>query len=181
MITIILQVIAIVLAIKCLSMVNKHDIPTAAKFLDKFMKIMMVVLIIGYIIGFISEFKTIYETEILAIIFVIKSLIEMFFIILIGYYSINLLKNLALDKIYDRTNPETLVNISKSFIYYALTSVVGGLVMTTISFLSKNLKLGFFISTSFFIFILLGVIFYVLSLLFERSIDIYEENQLTIW
>ena len=85
MITIILQVIAIVLAIKCLSMVNKHDIPTAAKFLDKFMKIMMVVLIIGYIIGFISEFKTIYETEILAIIFVIKSLIEMFFIILIGY------------------------------------------------------------------------------------------------
>lgn len=180
MITIILQVIAIILAIKCLTMVNKHDIPNAAKFLNKFIKIMLIVLIISFVIGFILEFETLYQIEILPIIYIIKAAIEMFFIILIGYYSINLLKNLADDKIYDKTNPETLLNISKSFIYYALTSVVGGFAMTIISLLSNNIKLGFYISTSFFIFILLGVIFYILSLLFERSIDIYEENQLTI-
>lgn len=179
---ILIEVLCIVFAFKCLKITKNKDINYVSKFLGKFMKILLTIIIISYIISLIIYINFFFELPNLIIAVCASFIIQGFFIIMITKYGLAFIKNLENDIIYNKDNVTYLTEISRTFIYYSIVEVITGFLVTFIVNIIQypDFNISTSISTSFFMNLLLGIVFYVISLLFERSIEIYEENKLTI-
>ena len=182
----IIQSLCIYFAGHCLSLIDKKDMNYLSKFLKKFMKIMIGVIVISFIISLIASIIEYIETPLIFVV-AVEKIISLYFILVISNYSIKFVNNLIEDKIFVKDNHEYLLEVSKTFIYYSLISAIGGIIMSIVHGVIINVTETFVntsytitISSSFFMNLLFGVIFYVLSLIFERSVELYEENKLTI-
>lgn len=175
------QVVIIGFAVFCLRLTKKTDIKDISVFLEKFMKVLLIILFICQGIGIFASLVE-YVDSILLLIVIVKSVIEIYLYIVIAKYSLRFIKNLINDEIYVHSNVECLIEISRTFIYFAIINSIAGIVLAIFINLieSPNFNYSINVSTSFFMYLLLGVVFYVISLLYSRSIEIYEENQLTI-
>lgn len=182
----IVQGICIYFAGYCLSLIGKKDMNYLSKFLKKFMKIMITIIIISFVITLIASIIEFIDKPLIYVV-AVERIISFYFILVIANYSMKFVNNLIEDKIFVKENHEYLLEVSKTFFYYSLVSSIGGIVMslvhsviveTTESFVNTGYTIT--ISSSFFMNLLFGVIFYVLSLIFERSVELYEENKLTI-
>lgn len=178
---ILLQVLCIGFAFKCLKLTKCKDMNYLSKFLLKFVKILLGVIIIAFAFSVIILVVTYYDS-ILLLVVIIQSIIDLYFIIMIGNYGIKFINNLNKDLIYVKDNATYLLEISRTFIYYSIVNGIAGVVVAIITNIisSPHFDYNILISTEFFMFLLFGIVFYVIHLLFERSIEIYEENELTI-
>lgn len=178
---ILVQALCICFALKCLKLTKNKDIKYISKFLMKFIKILLVILLIAFALSLVIMVITYYDSSLLFVV-VVQGVIDLFFIMMIGNYGIKFIKNLNQDLIFVKDNSVFLLEISRTFIYYSIVNGIGGVVVAIITniFNSPNFDYNIFISTEFFMYLLFGIVFYVIHLLFERSIEIYEENKLTI-
>ena len=180
-IMIMLQLVVIGFAVVCLQLTKKTDIKDISLFLERFMKILLVILFICQGIVIVTSLAE-YIDSILVLIVAVKAIIEIYLYIVIAKYSIKFIKNLINDEIYVHSNVQCLTEVSRTFIYFAIINSIAGIVLAIFKNIveSPNFNYSINISTGFFMYLLLGVVFYVISLLYSRSIEIYEENQLTI-
>ena len=178
-----IQALCIGFCIFCIKLTNNKNIDYLSKFLKKFIITLIVVLAISYLISIAGLVKYYIDTALLLVVLV-KSIIEIFFLVTICTNLIKFYNNLINDVIFSIDNSQLTKNNGKAFLYYALVEAIGGIVFTVFNnMISSDYGFNYtiLISSSFFIYIFLGVVFYLISILFDRSIEIYEENKLTIW
>ena len=176
-----IQFICLLFGFYCLKLTKSSNIKEVSKFLKKFMKILLVTLIVAYSISIISSFIQFYNSFLVSVLLV-EAIINFYIIIEISKHGIKFIDNLNNDLIFIKDNSNCLLEIARLFILYSLINGIAGITLTIIKNIidSPNFDYTISISTSFFMYILIGMVFYIIHLLFERSIEIYEENQLTI-
>jgi len=176
------QGLCIGFAFKCLKLTKNKDMKYLSKFLSKFIKVILIILIIGFSIALIMSVISYYDS-VLILVVLTQAVINIFFIIVIGKYGIKFSNNLRNDLIYVKENANYLLEVSRTFIYYSIVNAISGITIAIITNIISypNLDYQILIPTDFFMYLLFGIVFYVIHLLFERSIEIYEENELTIW
>lgn len=92
-----------------------------------------------------------------------------------------LISQLKNDIIFDRENVKRTLNIGKSFIIITSIEIISGMVIGFISFSgSLNKHYGLTLSLPAFVYLLIGFMMIIVSIIYDKSIDIYEENTLTI-
>lgn len=108
--------------------------------------------------------------------------ITLYFDVYIGILFIKFHKNLKEDKIFLKENSVLLSSIGKNFIYRTLIEVVAGITLTIINgiYNYNGFDITVFLSSNLFFSFTLGLFFFVISILLDRSIEMYEENKLTI-
>lgn len=178
---VLLQIISLGFAFYCLKLTHNKDIKTVSKFLVNFMKILLFIIIISSCINTIFLLFT-YWKSFLVIVIIFESVVNIFIMIEITKYGLRFVNNLNKDILFVKDNSTYLLEVSRLFILYSIINGIGGITLAIIENISNspNFNYSISISTTFFINLLIGLIFYVLHLLFERSIELDEENKLTI-
>ncbi len=178
---IILQLACIIFAFFCLYVIKNKKFNFSVKFFQILLFIVSVLIVSTSLISSIVYIWKDLDINYLILIFIINSIVDIFFIVVITFYSHCIIKNLRKNIIFDKKNQNSIHEIACAFIYWTITEAILGIIIAIIRNInSVGYEYSITISTSFFIYLLLGVTFSIIEILFERSIEIYEENKLTI-
>lgn len=177
----IIQALCLGFAFYCLKVTKNDNIKEATKLFKRIMKIILGLIIVIFLIVTTLSIIT-YADSILLVVVLADSVISLFFTMVLISYGTKILKNLEEDRIYISENSKYLLEISRTFIYYSIVNGLTGIILAIVTNIANypNFDYTINISTTFFLYLLLGVVFYIIHMLFERSIALYEENQLTI-
>ena len=179
---IILQALCLGLAFYCLKLFKNSNLENTARFLMKFLKILLGVIIASCVINVVVS-AIYYMDSVLIIVALSECVIDLYLLTVVAKNGATFAKNLNQDRIYVKENATALLEVSKVFVVYSIVNAIGGITVAIINNIAQypNFNYTVVISSAFFVYLLIGVVFYLLHLLFVRSIEIYEENQLTIW
>lgn len=177
----IIQVLCLGFAFYCLKITKNNNIKEATKLFKRIMKVILGLTIVIFLI--VTTLSVIaYINSILLVVVLADAVISLFFTMILISYGIKFLKNLEEDKIYISENSKYLLEVSRTFIYCFIVNGVTGIILAIVTNIANypNFDYTITFSATYFLYLLLGVVFYVIHMLFERSIELYEENQLTI-
>ena len=195
MIVLLILLIALLLAllglvIKVLILMNNEGIEELSNFLQKFIKIILIFTIFGYFLGqgiaIIAYFSDGYNTIMFSsrvvypMLLSIRLLFEVTFYIAIMLWADKLLKNLVNKKIFHIENPTLTKKIGKAFLILFVAEITTGLLISIAHFVSVGGTFEITTSAKMFMYLIIGFILLIVSSLYDNSIKIYEENQLTI-
>lgn len=167
-------------AIYMLYIIKKENMTTIINYLDKIIWVVFGLIAIIFITLIIISMISLDSTPL-----VLLTLLKLVFEVLVFFFIFNetrfLLSQLKKDIVFDKSNALSILKIGKSFIVLTSIQIITGLALGIITFIGstdKNYTLSFNITT--FIYISIGFVLYLLSIIYSKAVDIYEENQLTI-
>lgn len=147
-------------------------------FLDLVIYIIFSLLILSGLILIILAFF--YKDTEFAILQLIEHGIKLLFFYFIFMQVRFLLSQLKKDIIFDRKNANALKEIAKLFIYLMSIEIITGLSFGIFDFLFVTHSFSLSITLMPFILMMVGFIFFITALIYDKAILVYEENQLTI-
>lgn len=185
-----ITLILIVLVIYVLKMMNHNGIEELSKFLLKFVKVLLLLTIFGYfisqlivIIAYVSDgYSELMQTSraVYPVLLSTQLIFELVFYIAILFWADKLLKNLQNKRIFDKENPVFTKKIGQAFLVLFVGETLTGLFIAAAHFFSVGGSFTITTNPIMFMNLIVGFILLIISSLFENSIRIYEENQLTI-
>lgn len=108
-----------------------------------------------------------------------KTVISIVFFIYIYLAAKTLLENLESNTIFNKENVDSVKDMGLLFIYLSITEIAFGFLFGLLTYESSQ---HFVIESNnvLYVYIILGLVLNVVSLILKRAVEIYEENQLTI-
>ncbi|MBI9008598.1 MAG: DUF2975 domain-containing protein [Tenericutes bacterium] len=185
-----LVIVLLGLVIKVLILMHHNRIEEFSTFLQKFVKIILVLTIFGYFLGqflaIIAYFSDGYSAlmqssrAVYPVLLSLRLVFEVSFYIAIMLWADKLLGNLKINKIFHIDNTKYTKKIGMAFLILFVAEVTTGLLINIAHFASVGGTFELTTSPKMFMYLIIGFILLIVSSLFENSIKIYEENQLTI-
>lgn len=172
----------VIFVLYTLKMVNKYDFSQIIRFFKRYLYVIFTGL---FLFNFIIILIAIINIHISEFIFieVIKRIIEIIYFIIIFKFAKKLLENLTEEKIFIDENYVLTKDIGSHFIYLAVVEIVAGLVLGIFRVLA-NLEFFEFrlvTNTVVILYLVIGIILLIVAFILKKAIEIYKENQLTIW
>ena len=151
-----------------------------AEFLYNVIKFAFGFFFLIYLISIIITLLGISLSEAMLILFA-KTLIYLVYFTYIFINTKKLLFNLKADNIFLEENYHLTKRIGQIFLYLALTESLAGLFLDFLDVLNGG-DFAFNVTTNFsiFIFVIVGLVLFLISKILQKSIEIYQENELTI-
>ena len=151
-----------------------------ATFLYNIIKFAFTFFFLIYLISIILSLIGINLSEAMLILFA-KTMIYLVYFTYIFINTQKLLMNLKDDKIFVKENYFYTKKIGQIFLYLALTESLSGLFLDILDVLNGG-NFAFNVTTNFtiFIFVIIGLVLFLISKILQKSIEIYQENELTI-
>ncbi|WP_162146866.1 DUF2975 domain-containing protein [Acholeplasma granularum] len=167
-------------AIYMLYIIRRENMSLIIKYLDKVIWVLFSLIALIFLALIIMSFFSLSNTPVV-LVNILKYLFETVIFFLIFNETRFLLSQFKKEIIFDKSNAFSISKIGKGFITLTSIEIITGLLFGVASFIgstNKNYTLSFDITT--FIYISIGFILYLLSIIYAKAVDIYEENQLTI-
>ncbi len=177
----ILILIIISFIVKLVNLLKENNYEKTLSFLHKFSVFFLVLLFLTYIISLIVIITNLNTYDYMFIL-LIEIVFRFYFFYLIYIESKTLFENLHHEAIFISQNVKSIKKIALSFLYLALIEIIGGLAIALLSILVNPSSFNFTLETNFIVvlFIIVGLIMLITSMILEKAIEIYEENKLTI-
>ena len=179
---IIYNVLIIIVVFKCLSITKKKEIDKSYKSTVCVLSILGILTFSISIIHFVSitlnGLNTFNSTLWIANLIYILVIVLLICLFIHSIY--NIAKNIKNNKIFIKENINELDNISTLFIYTTLFTSVSGIFIKLINaFIQNEIIISFSMSYSFILYLILGIAFHIISILFRKGIETKEENKPT--
>lgn len=174
--------IATIVGVAYLYTISKsNDKKITANLLIKVVDITYVIFGLVYLLGIIV---TVINTSLSEVVFIllVKTIINVIVFFFV-YQNIRLLlKNLESNIIFTEQNFTLTKKIGELFLSLAFLEVIVGFIYDLLDVISGN-GYSFEVTTNFsiFIYVIIGLLLFLVSKILEKAIEIYKENQLTIW
>lgn len=138
--------------------------------------------IVGIFGYFVDAPVDIWETGrvMLPILLTLKLFVETVFYVSILSWADRLLGNLTRRIVFVRENAGHTRRIGEAFLMLFVVEVLGALLLSAAMFLSSGGTFEITTNETMFLQLIIGFVLLIVASLFEQSIQIYEENQLTI-
>jgi len=163
---------------KLLMILKQNQFEQVIRYLNTFSYVVFIGLFLLQLLAAVLYLIEIKQSEIIFVMFV-KLLIQLGFFIYIFIDLRKLIDNLSISKIFDHENMQLTNHMGSMFIYLSFTEIlVAGLIAFVLFFQGFT----FTISTNptIILYVFMGLTLMIVSKLFEKANDIYDENQLTI-
>lgn len=178
-ILLILIVIGLVIFVfNTLRVISKNNFNQILIYFRRYLWVVFLFLFITHFILIIMTLLALNNHSLIYIL-LIKVIIEVLYFILIFINTRKLLKNLNNEIIFDESNSKYTKEIGISFVYLALTEITVGLVMGVINFINEQ-EFKLITNSVVTLYLIIGIILVIVSVILDKAIEIYKENSLTI-
>lgn len=180
-ILIILIISIVVFTFKLINIVKGNDYRKTINFLKRYSMFLFSGLALFYIVMIIVSMLNL-DNFGFVFILVVKMVITAVYFVDIFISNRKLLNNLSNNVIFESSNADYILRIGTDFIYLAITEIAAGLILGVINFIAgvewKDFQLSFNVSIA--LFLIIGIILLIITHIFKKAIEIYQENKLTI-
>jgi hypothetical protein len=168
------------LAINIIRLSQSGEMSKVVAFLDRFLNVIFILIGIAYLVGLIVSFISISSYE-LGIILSIQLLVRAYFFYVIYVQTKFLLSQLKGEVIFERSNAVSVNKVGQAFLIMSAIEIIAGLLMGVFFlFTGSNPSFSIEFNIDQVVLITIGFILIIVSMIYHKAIDIYEENQLTI-
>jgi hypothetical protein len=175
-----LTIFVLALAMNIIRLSQSGEMSKIVSFLDRFINIIFILIGVAYVIGLIVSFISLASYE-LGIILTIQLIIRAYFFYVIYHQTKFLLSQLKLEVIFEKENANAVKKVAQAFLLMSAVEIVAGLLMGVFFlFTGSNPSFSIEFNIDQVILITIGFILLIVSLIYHKAIEIYEENQLTI-
>jgi hypothetical protein len=164
-----------------LKVVKNNDFQKTILYFKKYLAVVFIGLFALYLMGIILTVINMNKDELLLVLF-IKTVIQLLYFSQVFINTKRLLFNLSTNNIFDDLNCFYTKKIGTTFVYLSITEIISGLVIGFFRLISDSSYVEFRLTTNstVILYLVIGLILLILSLILKKAIEIYKENQLTI-